>query len=523
MDINNLKHFPYKVTTNDKLLNDLNHVTPKINSIVRALYPELYHGGKLQIDELTELCLEYPKTPVLKNILIADYRRYNELEKSYAVNKWLLKEHPDNLQGKLNMAIYFLQKVRSEPEKVLDILGQHMEIGHLYPDREEFHVEEIMSFNRFAAQYYLFTIQPENTAKHLKIIATYNALYADNSRQHRAHQQVLDHYSNLLTELKEEKKLKMYISFTEQRSPVETFDTSDFNFPEQIGWLYSKGMFIDNEKIEQILQLDRAQVTEDLEKLILDSIKRFDYFSALVKAQGHEENILGFLDHALLLLAELKSEKSFPFILEMIRQDEIYTDLWFRYFEQDTLEYVLYHCGRNQTESLFEFLKLPNIPYLTKARVGETLTKIIADSTQDRTVFIAEFRDLLHWFKDNTKEDHEDIEVVAHIIDNICDLGYRELLPEIKQLCDLRLVDTEFCGNYKYIEKDIQEAKVNLNMSNIRLDIFEKYMAYRSWAMDHLNDEFIHMYGGAILNDQMQEMDQLPRKLVPVRTASIKG
>ncbi len=55
------------------------------------------------------------------------------------------------------------------------------------------------------------------------------------------------------------------------------------------------------------------------------------------------------------------------------------------------------------------------------------------------------------------------------------DLGYKELLPEIKQLTDLGIVALFITGSYKDMERDIVKPVIAKTANFFEKDIFEKY------------------------------------------------
>lgn len=74
------------------------------------------------------------------------------MEKTIEVNRWLLKDHPDYLFGKLNLAFEYYNK--QQYDKIPEVVGNLMEIQDLYPERDFFHLTEVTSFNKLAILYF---------------------------------------------------------------------------------------------------------------------------------------------------------------------------------------------------------------------------------------------------------------------------------------------------------------------------------------------------------------------------------
>ena len=142
----------YVITNDSSINNERNHVTPEIQRILEELTPDVEKGRKYVIKKLNRLCLKYPRVPVFKNLLSSAYLLNNNQKQAGEVNNWLIKEHPDYLYGKINQAAELLMK--GKPEEIPEILGASMELGDLYPDREVFHVEEVLNFFYMSIEYF---------------------------------------------------------------------------------------------------------------------------------------------------------------------------------------------------------------------------------------------------------------------------------------------------------------------------------------------------------------------------------
>lgn len=516
----NLKLNTYEISGDNTILDEQNSITPEVRTALEDLQPAGLKGNKFLIKKLHKLCLKYPEVPVFKNILSTIHQQNGDISQAFSVNHWLVKEHPNYLFGKLNLAAELL--LENEPEKVTGILGEALEISELYPDRKEFHIEEVLGFNHIAIQYFLALNEIEQAESRLQIMED---LDADHHKTQYAREYLQDWYITEVSErLEEEELLKKNVVIKTNRSRLQTKKAPEFNFPEQMDWLYQNDLGIDHDKIQQILQLDSHKLIEDLEKMLQDSISRFDHFSEKTHKEGHLNNVLDFPIHALLLLSELKSEKSLGLILQLLKQDEDFNVLWFGGLINEVMDNALYHCGKHQTSDIFEFLRLPNIFDINKAVAGEALVKIIANSTEEREVFVEQYRRVLNVFIENaTDENYLDTDSIGFIISDITDLAYKELLPEIKQLFDLDLVGFWICGIYDEVKTEISKQPIEPDLEFINQDIFEKYdelSRYEDEASEtEMDDQYINeLYNEEILDralndDLFDEPIQKPKKI----------
>ena len=143
----------YTISGNPKLLNDYFGITDEIKEILGQTFEKVQRKKNGMVRELHDLIEKYPQVPQFKNQLSTLYALQGNLAKAKEVNNWLLKEHPDYLFGKLNLAGEYIQK--KEFDKVPELLGEYMDIKELYPHRNEFHTNEVASFNRIAVMYFV--------------------------------------------------------------------------------------------------------------------------------------------------------------------------------------------------------------------------------------------------------------------------------------------------------------------------------------------------------------------------------
>src|SRR5690606_33425083 len=346
MDQENFRLNSYAISGDSSLLDEINQITPEVKKILNELRPNIEKGRKHTIKKINKLCLKYPRVPVLKNILSTIYQQNGNIKQAFAVNQWIVKEHPGYLFGKLNLAAELLLK--DKPESIPSILGDTMEIGELYPQRREFHIEEVIGFYLIAVQYFLAVDKIKDAEIRMKILED---LDEDHPKTVHGNQLVRQWYLNkAAARFEEENKNRKNVELKDNRSHLQTTIAPEFHFPGEMDWLYKNNLGIDHGKIDQILQLERAKLVEDLEKLLHDSIVRFDYFVEKVIKQDFDVSNIDLPIHALLLLAQLKSEDSLNSIFMLLKQDEDFIDFSFADFLNIIAEDALYHCGKNQTK-----------------------------------------------------------------------------------------------------------------------------------------------------------------------------
>lgn len=143
----------YTISSDHELLDNENHITSKIREILESIHPDVLKGKGYLLKKLPRLIKQYPRVPALKNFLATLHKERGEMEQAFKANRWLVKEHPNYLFGRLNLAAEYLEN--DQLEKIPEVLGEMMELKSLYPNREEFHIEEFIAFNQISVLYFL--------------------------------------------------------------------------------------------------------------------------------------------------------------------------------------------------------------------------------------------------------------------------------------------------------------------------------------------------------------------------------
>lgn len=134
-----------------------NPAIERLPQSVKDQLAELYERTVFQkpreaIAILQPLLERYPDVPQIYNYLHIAYKQLGDQDNSQRVLKETLERFPDYLFGRIAYAQDCLQ--RGEPEKVPEIFDGKYELKLLYPERERFHISEVMSFYAVMAWYW---------------------------------------------------------------------------------------------------------------------------------------------------------------------------------------------------------------------------------------------------------------------------------------------------------------------------------------------------------------------------------
>jgi len=466
--MDNLKILGYEISYDADFMDERNALTPSLKKEIQILHDEASKGEKSSISKFHRYIDKYPKNPQLKNYLSVLYANMDDMDKSREVNHWILAEHPDYLFGKVNLAFEYYAK--EEFDKMPEILGEGIELKTMYPDRNIFHIGEVITMLKAAVFYYGAIGDLEQAETRFKIMKD---LEPDSYDTEQAKKQIMADRLIVGHEryLEEEKsKIKVEVNKTKsiQKTTPPVFTHAELNV------LYQKGFNIEEDVIRSILDLPKKTLIPDLEKILYDSIERFEYFyeKYLNGEILYEE--LEFVHHALFLLSELKSIESIDSVLNILRQDEKYYKLYFNDLLTEITWEPFYKISQNRLDKLKIFMFEPGGYTYAKSVIPDVVEQVAL--YQDRGEEVKGwFNDVFEFYLNSSLEDNViDSDVIAFMITSVADIQIKELLPVIKKLFDKQIVSLNICGNYNEIEKYILKKSTYDHKREI-LTIFDRY------------------------------------------------
>jgi hypothetical protein len=457
----------YNITTDPRFQNKRFGVTPKLEKQLGSLAIECQSSkNKKMIGQLTQLILQNPTVPMLKNYLSVAYHAQGNHKKAMEVNHWILTEHPDYLFAKINLAHSSIEE--GEFEKVTDVLGQEMEIKRLYPERDLFHLSEVTGFYHVAIRYFAAIddlVLAENRLKILREIAPEHP----DTIQAESYLLLL-RLKNAEKIWEEEQRQQISPDQVKTVSLTNNNNAPQFNHPE-IDSLYRFGLKIPRETLKEIIALPRLSLIEDLERVLLDGFDRYGYFGEL----DYEEETQSFVLHALFLLREINSEGSLPKILSFLEYDYEFLDFWLGDHKTASLWQCLYGLGLKNTNLLEHFLLKPGIDTFSKSAVSQALCQMVLHCPEKREEISAIYSEVFTRFSKARPEDNLlDSEFLGLAIGDLLDCRLQELLPLIKILYEKQYVALGINGDYMKVEKEFSKEPGFSHKKNIHT-IFELY------------------------------------------------
>lgn len=161
----------YEYTITDEPLK-LIKIPPELEKETEELFCKVYEKPEEVIGRLENLIKTYPNIPQFYNYLSVAYSRIGDYEKAEEVTESNYKKNPDYLFAKLNYAEICIQK--RELEKIPEIFDNKFELKVLYPERNKFHISEVIGFWGVTGIYFAlrgYTQQAQLCYKNLKQLA----------------------------------------------------------------------------------------------------------------------------------------------------------------------------------------------------------------------------------------------------------------------------------------------------------------------------------------------------------------
>ena len=496
----------YTITTDSDFLNEQNAITPELSGKLESFHKLAIRGKKSSVKKILDAIEKYPNNPQLKNYLSVLYSQLGETQKLYDVNKWIIEEHPNYLFGKLNMANEYFSK--EEYDKMPLVLGPEMEIKALYPDREIFHLNEVISYLKCAIFYFIATDNVEQAEVRYDIMYQ---LAPDTTDTDMAFQQIS--FAKMIVgqrRLFEEEKNK--ISVKQNIQKITAISTAPKFNHQEMEWLYSNGLYIEKEKLNKILSLPRVTLVQDLKLVLEDSIIRYGYFNNVVDEDGFDKDRMTMVIHSIYILGELKAIESIDTIFNVLSQSVEYLELYLGEFVTSMLWEPLYNILSNNLELCKQFMFKPGINTYARSTFPEIVVQIALHHPERHDEAVDWFADVIDFFLISTVDDNViDCDLIGLLICNINDMNGSELLPRIEKLFEKEIVSKSICGDWE----EVKEAFIHHDKDNYKreiLSITERYDEVSSSWVSYTEEEGNFKFDHHDYNDSpVQQIKSKPK------------
>ncbi len=473
----------YKISYDTHLFDKEYGITAELSEQFEWLYNECRKKNNPKIiGKLNQLIEKFPAVPILKNYLSIAYLNMGNSKKTEEITKQIIAEYPGYIFGILNEANICIDK--KQYSKVPELLGKSLDIRDMYPEREIFQVAELTSYFKLAIRYYVSVNKPELAEDKLELLKEIAPEHHDTDQ---AESLLFPYRAARMQKMMEEENKNRISARIVRTLPPQTKNSPQFNHPEILN-LYKYDFQIPKHLLKEIIELPRKSVIDDLEKILNDSIQRFEWFSK----KKYDSNTHSFIFHSIFLLTELRAEESLSKILTFLEYDEEILDYWLGDHKTETIWQSIFFMSLSQLDELQRFLLKPGIYSYSKTVVTEALAQIAIHYPKRRSEILSIFSETLHFMLNAKKSDNViDTDFTGLLIGDAIHCGFYELLPVIKLLYEKKYVSPMINGDYSEIENDIRQVDLLENKYELQ-NIFDFY--------DHVVETW-YGYGGNDVDD----------------------
>ncbi|MEZ5071228.1 MAG: SEC-C metal-binding domain-containing protein [Bacteroidales bacterium] len=465
-----LRHFEYEITDDPAFLYRKFNVPVEVQKMFSSLYPKVKKGGPGIINKLKQLIETYPEVPHLRNYLTAAYQSSSMPEKAWEENRKLAADFPDYLFGRLNLAFEHFNK--EEYEEVAALMGPHMELQELYPERNLFHIGELTAFFKLAILYFCKT----NNLPAAEVRYNLMEELADGHPDlDEVRPYIIEARLRAAAErMKEEDTTRISVVPDEPLAQEGPNRRPAFTH-EVINRLYEQGMRIGHDILREILALPRESLLEDLDRVLEDAILRYGHFQKICDRDGWQDDIMSFPTHALLILGELRAKESLPRLLELLRQGPDCIELWYGDFLIEELWEPTYHLVESQPDVVKTFVLSPGLDMTVRSLMTTCMGQIALHQSARKQEISDWFRDLFQSLAKATREERiVDSDFIGLAICDAMALRDPGLIPAVEVLYRKKYVSAGICGTLIEVARDMNASPDRYDKKEI-LNIFDHY------------------------------------------------
>jgi hypothetical protein len=490
----------FKITRSSEYMAKLFNHSAEVQAIQLKNHFKL--NKKKTIEKLKSDIEKYPEVPQLKQQLFASYQIQKMPEDAKKCADWIYKEHPTYLFGLINKALekYYEQDYTA----MLDYIGRELSLKKLYPEREEFHVDEIMNYLCVCAMYTNAT-EADNIEKD-KIMDLMYEIDSESSIIKKTEGAII--HFNLTHGLRRLKDFEKY-----EKKPSTTFiqsipisDGAPIFENKIFEELYKSNCEIEYQILKDIIALPANIITASCQKIIDDSIARYYYF---LKEDEKKGGYSHFIIHVLFLLGETKNPANLPLVLQILRQAESYCEFFISELLTSDVWWVIYNLTDGNEKLLTDFLKEPSRYQFCKAVVIDSLEQLAIKQPEKESYVIEEAINLLKFFL-LYKEDENilDTYIVSNLIGLLVNFDAEEHYALIKTMYENELVSISSIGTYN----ELMRMKAEYNKIINELPVGSIYELYDEIVENKYENDVDE--GDGFFTDY----ENIEESLLPIRT-----
>jgi hypothetical protein len=243
--------------------------------------------------------------------------------------------------------------------------------------------------------------------------------------------------------------------------------------------LYKQSAKIKKDILYRITKLPRESVIKDLEKVLIDSIARFDYFN-----KNTDIDIPFAPIYALMILSVMKAEESLDTLFTVLRQDIDYYDMWYGNMITEDFWRCIYMMGQNRLDRLKDFVLEPNRYTFVLTAVSDAMMNIAFHQPIRKEEVFKWYEDVLQNMKENKNNNTIfDRHVYLSLLEDLIEIAGKEQFPLV-----MRFYDENLKRDFDNAPLSIKKIKIKLakkardyKIHEIYTSIDQYYDRWQSW------------------------------------------
>jgi len=420
--------------------------------------------------ELENLANRHPNIPHFKNMLAAIYMKKGDKSRFFEMSNQLFVEYPNYIIARCNLIKQYLEDdLIDEAEK---LVGRSCNLSELYPNRNgRFTEVEIYNYHVVVFKYLLKINNKNDAENHLTYLEHF---YPEVCEENRFRMKLQFAYRS--------KNDDIYIERKEVEVIPERIAASegapDFENPE-VKIFYEKDAFIEREILKRIMELPRASLIRDMEKILIDSVERFNYF----EKNSSGEVLQNAPIHALIILSAFEAEEALDSLFTVLRQDSNYYYFWYGDMLTEDFWRYIYMMGKNRLDKLKDFIFEPHRYTYARTAVSSAIFQLAFNQNERKNEVLKWHEETLRYLLDH-QDDHNvlDTHVYDSLLNNFIDVAGKEQLPIIMSVYDEKFVDQNYRPLSLYlIKKYLVNKKPDYRVHNIFTTIEQYYDEWQRW------------------------------------------
>ncbi len=432
----------------------------KLQKILEKTFIDLKKGKNVE-KELFQHIQEYPTVPILLNRLSSYYQLKENYSKSKEINLKTIEQFPDYVFARISLAYdYFME---GDFDAMLTSLGNELAINALFPNKKEFHVDEVVSYYKTVA---LYLNEEETNGIAFKLIEDMIERFPNHYETlYQTEQKMMSINMDRFIEGKKQ-STKVNGEFI-QTIPASTTKPTFEN--DIINELYRFDFSLPQHTLREIVNLPKDSLERDLIKVLNSGISLYNHLTE--EDVSYEET--NFIIHALFIAAENKLKGIYPELLAILKGGDEFTSF---YFIEELIRIqwlVFYKLYEDNIDQLFTLLKERNIDTITKMIIDDAIEQLFYHHPEHQQSIILAYKDLAQYFINHQDEPTlKDTEFIASLACTMRDISLNDLDATIKELYDNNLVAIFHAGKYKNL---IQSERTIEDRLRSIPDIYQMY------------------------------------------------